>query len=190
MISFESLEDLLGTIDEYIELHTKTSERYGDRLGNLLRSTGGAGEDSMQTAAQIDSDSDPRKSNGFMGGRKDKRQGDSGRQDESGWVSLGTEEYSVKVASGLGNSVTSSEVSVLFKIVEQLKMKLAGLQSARKILADLPSQGFRADQRLLVVFKDGLPRQVIPTNEISAQQKRFKYADQFRATVLEQVREF
>lgn len=190
LISFESLEELLVTLDEYMELHDKASEKYGDRLGNLLRRNGVA-EDSLQTAAQIESpEPEQKKSSGFMGGRKDKKSDDRKISDERGWISIGGEEFSIKVASGFGSSTSANEVSVLFKIVEQLKSKTAALQQARKLLADLPTQGFRADQRLLVVFKDGLPRQVIPTNEISAQQKRFRYSEQFRATVLEEIREF
>ena len=183
LIPFESLEELLSTLDEYTELHTGMAQRYGDRLGYLLRRTGGGpAEDSLQTSAQIDPQEEQqqqKKTNGLvMGGKKEKR-------DERGSITLGGEEFSIKVSSGAGNSLVSNEVSVLFKIVEQLKERIAALQVARKLLSDLPTQGFRADQRLLVVFRDGLPRQVIPTNEISAQQKRFTFAEHFRMTVLE-----
>ncbi|MHB8567132.1 MAG: hypothetical protein ACYC7D_11445 [Nitrososphaerales archaeon] len=180
MISFESLDELLSTIDDYIDLHSKMAERYGDRLGYLLRRSGGSASDALQTSFQAELQEESKKP-GLMGGKKDRK----GEEHESGWIVIGGEEFSIRVASGVGSSASSNEVSVLFKIVEQLKARTASLKVAQKLLGDLPTQGFRADQRLLVVFKDGIPKQVIPTNEISAQQRKFRYADQFRMTILE-----
>ena len=44
IIVFEDLNDLLKTLDEYIELHQDALQRYGDRLGNLLRLSKGTTE--------------------------------------------------------------------------------------------------------------------------------------------------
>lgn len=180
IISFENLKELISNMEEYIDLHQNIAEKYGDRLGYLLRRSGSSGDAFMQTSPQTDtqSDSDEKpKAAGFMGGKKR-------TLDERGWVVLGTDEFTIRVATGTGNSLTSSEISVLFKIVEQLKAKIASLQLALRLLSELPTKGFRADQRLLVVFKDGLPKQVIPTGETSAEQKRFRYLEQFQTTIL------
>jgi hypothetical protein len=210
IVSFENLGELLSTMEEYLDLHVKASEKYGDRLGYLLRRSN-AGLSSSSTSSISGAD-------GALGasGQSAVMEGDQQQQDafdprtrrqqqqqqqqlqfqlqqqqqqqqqvrEGDWVVLGNEDLAIKVATGTGDALKSSEVSVLFKLVEQLKARIANLKVAQRLLAELPSQGFRPDQRLFVVFKDGLPRQVIPTNEMSGQQRRFRYAEQFQIAVL------
>jgi len=79
----------------------------------------------------------------------------------------------------------SNEISILFKVIEALKSKVPVLEAARKLLSELPSQGFDATSRFRVVFKDGLPRYVLPTAEArGTQHKKFWYAETFRIAVL------
>lgn len=173
VLVFENLNELLQTMDEYADLHSKTVARYDDRLGQLLR---GQGVQRDQTAMSSSLDAvDPEDS------KKDKKQkGDKKREgEERGWTTLGTEEFSIKISNG-NASITSNEVSVLFKIVESLKAKIAMINTARKMLSELPTQGFRGDQRLRVVFRDGIPKQIIPTNEMADQQRKFRYVEQFQ----------
>ena len=51
LIPFEDLDDLLKTLDEYMELHQDALQRYGDRLGGLLRMNKGTG-DQLPSATQ------------------------------------------------------------------------------------------------------------------------------------------
>lgn len=101
-------------------------------------------------------------------------------------MSFETEEYTLKVATTGPNSPQSTfTVSQLFKITEALKTKVTALEIARRFLTELPSKGFKSDQKFLAVFREGIPRQVIPTNESVAQTKRFRYSDQFEISILE-----
>ena len=104
------------------------------------------------------------------------------REDEHGWYLLESEEFTIKVANSI--SLPAAESSQLFKIVDALKARVASLEAARVLLGELPSQGFRPDQRYIVMFKDGLPKQVIPTNESYQQQRKFRYSEHFELNVL------
>lgn|SRR5487761_89805 len=175
ILAFDNLDELLSNIDEEIELHKKVLARYGDRLGVLLRNKGGA--ESLQTSAAQDRMESDRTQ------PKNKKRGDT---EDGGWMSFESEEYTLKVATTSLNSPPSSyEVAQLFKVAEALKTKVAALEISKRFLNDFPSKGFRADQRFFVVFREGIPRQIIPTNESREQMKRFRYSDQFETAVLE-----
>jgi len=192
VMAFENLNEVLVVLDQSIDVHSKMIKRYEDRLGVLLRqaressdprlrsagnqipmpSTGGS-EPDLRTAVRPD---DNKK-------KQDKKRDQGG--EEKGWIVLESEDHSLKLATGSETLIASNEISILFKIIETLKSKLPALESSRKLLSDLPSQGFRADQRLRVVFKDGLPKYVLPTTEAQTQnQKKFWYQESFRIAVL------
>ncbi|MDG6998266.1 MAG: hypothetical protein JRN15_04035 [Nitrososphaerota archaeon] len=170
VLVFKNLNDLLGTLDEYAELHSNAVAMYDDRLGHLLRNSGLQGEKFAGSPDMIDSDD-----------KKDKKQKVDKKKEleERGWLTLGSEEFAIKIATSSA-SLASNEVSALFRVVEQLKAKVVMINSARKLLSELPSKGFRADQKIRVVFRDGLPKQVIPTNEMEDQQPKFRYSEQFQ----------
>jgi hypothetical protein len=174
MLSFDSLDELISSVEELIELHKTLLARYGDRLGVLLREKG---MDPVQMSMGQEAN-DPRRAQA----RKRPIEG----VDEGGWMSFETEEYVLKVATtGPSSPHSKFTVSQLFKITEALKTKVTVLEIARKFLSDLPSRGFRADQKYLAVFREGIPRQVIPTNESIEQTRRFRFSDQFEISVLE-----
>lgn len=174
ILAFDDLDEILATIDEEIELHRKLLARYGDRLGVLLRNTDSA--QSLKLAADQERSEPDRNTQ-----RNKKRETEDG-----GWMSLETEEYTLKVATLRPDSPPATfEVAQLFKITEALKSKVGSLELAKRFLNELPSRGYRADQRFLVVFKEGIPRHVIPTNESREQVRRFRYSDQFELASLE-----
>jgi hypothetical protein len=166
MITFESLDDVLGSIDDAIDVHHRAIERYSDILGTMLRKS--VGENQVQIR-QMNAPPSSGKS------QKDRRS-----EDEQGWLILEADDYALRVSNGPTTLVDSHKVVALFKIVEALKSKVTSLESARKLMADLPSKGFNANQRISVVFKDGLPRQILPTGETSAEQPKFGYAGEFQ----------
>jgi hypothetical protein len=190
VMSFENLHEVLAVLDQSIEIHSKLIKRYEDRLGVLLRQARESSDPRLRNAGnQIPipglggGDSELR-----SGGNNDKKKQDKKRDqsgEEKGWIVLESEDHSLKLATGSEAIIASNEISILFKIIETLKSKLPALESSRKLLSDLPSQGFRGDQRLRVVFKDGLPKYVLPTTEPQAQnQKKFWYQESFRIAVL------
>ena len=94
--------------------------------------------------------------------------------------------HTIRLANGSDTQVLSNEVSLLFKVIETLKLKTAALESSRKMISELTSQGFKSDRKnQKVVFKDGLPKYIIPASESAVQtQKKFKYGERFRLAVL------
>src|SRR5579883_1369978 len=197
IIVFENLSDMLSTLEEYAEFHNRAIERYRDRLGLLLR------QREMKADGQVLQGMDPsafkemgieQATGGSVEGgvllsnrkkevKKKEREG-----EDQGWLVFEAEDYSIKVAGvANGNSVASNEISVLFKIVEALNAKLMNLKTAVKIMSDFPSRGIRSDQRFIVIFRDGLPKQIIPTNESQSNQPRFRYAEEFVLERLESV---
>ncbi len=94
-------------------------------------------------------------------------------------------DHTIRLANGPDTQIMANEVSLLFKVIETLKSKTAALESSRKMISEMTSQGFKSDRRLRVVFKDGLPRYLIPVSESFVQkQNKFKYGEQFRLAVL------
>jgi len=191
VMAFENLNEVLAVLDQSIDIHSKLIKRYEDRLGVLLRQARESSDPRLKNAgAQIPmpgmGDTDSRIITGNSDKKKqDKKRGEQQGGEEKGWIVLESEDHSLKLATGSEALIASNEISLLFKIIEALKAKLPPLESSRKLLSDLPSQGFRADQRLRIVFKDGLPKYVLPTSEPQAQnQKKFWYQESFRIAVL------
>ena len=175
VLVFKNLNELLATLDEYAELHSHAVANYDDRLGHLLRDQGIKGENLSALKEPLETEDQ----------KKDKKQkGDKKKEtEERGWFTLGSDEFAIKI----GNSsllAASNEISSLFRVVELLKAKIVMINSARKLLSELPSKGFRGDQKLRVVFRDGLPKQIIPTNEMEDQQTKFRYEEQFQIVSL------
>jgi hypothetical protein len=184
LIEFENLDELLVALDECIDIHAKAVQRYGDRLGALLRQgksttdQGGDSNQSQKQQQQQQAKENPTQKRG--GGRAEK--GDpwtNFRLDKEGNVNL-------RVANPSMISPVSAENSILFRLIETLREKLQSLETARKIIAGLPSQGCRAEQRFLVSFAEGLPRQVIPMNQTSSAQVRFQFKDDFQLDPLDE----
>ena len=187
IMSFENLKEVLAILDQSIDIHSKMIKRYEDRLGILLRQARESNDPRLKSVgSQIPM---PGVSDGFIDPKsnekkkKDDRKHDPG--EEKGWIALESEDHTLRLATGSEAQITANEISILFKVTEALKSKLPALEAAIKLLSDLPSQGFNADQRLRVVFKDGLPKYVLPTTEPKSQdQKKFWYQESFRISVL------
>lgn len=190
VLSFENLNEVLAVLDQSIEVHSKLIKRYEDRLGVLLRQARESSDPRLRSAGSqvmipgVSGGESEVRSGGNDNKKKQDKKKDQGGE-EKGWIVLESEDHLIKLATGSESLIASNEISILFKMIETLKSKLPALEASRKLLADLPSQGFRADQRLRVVFKEGLPRYVLPTTEPQAQnQKKFWYQESFRIAVL------
>jgi len=182
LVSFEDFSELMETVEESIQLHTKAIAKYEDKLGVLLRGSGESKQGmNFDRASQM-----PSLDNGDVQQPKSdkKRRASSADQSDVGWLVLEAEETSVKVATGSAASTTGKQVEALFKIIESLKAKLASLERVRKLISDLPAQGFKPNQSIVVMFRDGIPRQIIPANEVARAYKKFRYSEQFDAQVL------
>jgi hypothetical protein len=183
IISFDSIADLLSELDSSVETYSKVTKRYEDRLGILLRQAKDSNDPRLRAAStemgssgQLESDQQQNKK------KKDEKRRDV---EERGWIVMEAGDHTIRLANGSDTQILSNEISLLFKVIETLKSKTAALESSRKIISELTSQGLKADRRLRVVFRDGLPRYLIPASESSTQQqKKFRYGEQFRLAVL------
>jgi hypothetical protein len=194
VMTFENLEELLALLDESIETHSKMIKRYEDRLGVLLRLARESNDPRLQSvSAQIPmptsngGDSDPSATAANAAKKDDKKKNDKKKEgpEEKGWIVLESEDLSLKIASGTEVQLASNEISILFKTIETLKSKIAPLESSRKLLSELPSQGFKADRRIRIVFKDSIPKYVLPTTDAqNTLTKKFRYGEAFRIAVL------
>ena len=186
IMAFENLNEVLDMLDQSVDIHSKMIKRYEDRLGILLRQARESNDPRLKSVgSQIPM---PGVSDGFEQKNNDKKKKDDKKREpgeEKGWIVLESEDHALKLATGSETQIAANEISILFKITEALKSKIPALEAARKLLSDLPSQGFRADQRMRIVFKDGLPKYVLPTSEPNMQnQKKFWYQESFRIAVL------
>lgn len=178
LMQFENLDELLSTIEDSIELHKLAIRKYGDRLGYLLRDGGSQANApyDFTPASESVSEQELKK---LGKGRKSDSEGES-------WQDFKEHDFRLRVANR--NSETGSEVSVLFEVIESLKLKIQDLTNAKKLLAKFPSEGIRANQSFRVNFVYGLPRYVIPAGEQHGSvdlQRKFVYNEQFQISVLE-----
>jgi hypothetical protein len=185
MVTFENLDDLLGALDDSIEVHKRAIDRYSNFLGGLLRSTLGGGAVPQASIEMRPPQNAPdQKDRARFGLFKSQPSGQPAKktkldENSQGWTVIESGDFSVKVATGQTSLVNQKKTESLFKIVEALKAKVTMLEIARKSLAELPSRGLRANQIISVVFKDGIPRQVIPSNETKDSRPKFGFTAEF-----------
>ena len=185
IVSFDSIGDLLEELDESLETYSKITKRYEDRLGMLLRQAKQSNDPKLQ-AVSADLGSSSGQSDSDQQDKGKKKKEDKKRDvEEGGWIVLEAGEHTIRLANGPDSQILSNEVALLFKVIETLKSRIVALESSRKVISELTSQGFKSNRKIKVVFKDGLPRFIIPSSESSSlQQKKFKYGEQFRLAVL------
>jgi hypothetical protein len=183
LVAFQDLSELLSTVDEYIEAHSAAIANYEDRLGVVLR---GASSETRQGSRPFEQAEVPidLQNGGDPQPKMDKRKRPSSEGREEGWLVLEADETNLKVATGNSSSTAQKQTEALFKIIESLKARLASLDKARKLISSLPGQGFKPNQKIAVMFRDGIPRQIIPMNEIARPKRKFKYSEVFDIQVL------
>lgn len=182
LISFDSLSDLLAELDYCVEIYSKMMKRYEDRLGSLLRQAKDSSDPRLRSVSsdqnavigQSDSEQQNKK-------KKDDKKRDA---EDKGWVVLEEGDVTIRLANGSEGQLLSNEISLLFKVIEALKSKIIAIEASRKLISGLTAQGFKSDRRLRVIFKDGLPRYLIPSIDAAVQERKFRYGEQFRIAVL------
>ncbi len=176
LVTFEHFSSLLEEVDDLLDAHNNTIARYEDRLGVLLRGSGSQAKKGMTAFDQDATAESPMDEQGVQ---------NKGKQGaEQGWLVVEEEETSLKVATGSAAATRGKQTEALFKVIESLKARLVSLQKVRKIISELPSQGFNPNQKIVVMFRDGIPRQIIPSYETSKAMKKFKYSEEFDIQVL------
>lgn len=180
VISFDNLSDLLAELDHDAEYYSKITKRYEDRLGLLLRHAKDSTDPKLRSVSADQSTllSESEQQN------KKKKEDKKREVEDKGWVVLESGDVTIRLANGSETQLISNEISLLFKVIEALKAKITTIEASRKLISELTAQGFKTDRRIKVVFKDGLPRYLIPSTETAVQQRKFRYGEQFRLAVL------
>jgi hypothetical protein len=173
LVTFEDFRSLLDEVDDLIDAHKDSIAKYEDRLGVLLRGVGSKAKSGMSA---FDQDSEMTSSFEEEEGR--------GTASQQGWLVLEDEDTNLKIATGSANAAKGKQTEALFKIIESLKARLASMQKVRKLVGDLPAKGFNPNQKIVVLFREGIPKQIIPSYEVSRAVRKFKYAEQFDIQVL------
>jgi hypothetical protein len=169
LVTFEDFSSLLEEVDDLIDNHNKAIAKYEDKLGVLLR---GVGTQTKRGMTAFDQDEN------MAGVEEEDSRGGKGSGEE-GWLVLESDDSNLKVATGSANSARRKQTEALFKIIESLKARLVSIQKARKLISGLPSQGFNPNQKIVVMFRDGIPRQIIPSYESTKAMRKFKYSEVF-----------
>jgi hypothetical protein len=189
VVAFDNLSDVLLTLEDYANIHNEAIGRYRERLGLLLRqreggNTQGSSDFTLSSDQLLGAELAAQGKN-----KKDPKKKEKDLDDQQGWLVFEASDYALKVASNQGNAAqtASLEISVLFKMVETLNAKVMNLKTAAKMISELPSHGIRADQKFLVIFRDGIPRQVVPTNESGSNQPKFRFQEVFELEPLESL---
>ncbi len=171
LITFENLTDLLDCLDDSIAHYNSAIERYGERLGALIRQGKTPRPDSSTT----------KQNEGNKLEAHQKRPSVLGSKDP--WIVFKPDKKDsvpiFRVANTSVQSPASAESAILYRVIDTLKEKVKVLDSARKTLSDLPPSGIRSDQRFLVSFSDGLPRHIIPTHQSYSTEAKFSFSGEF-----------
>lgn len=181
VITFDSLSDFLTELDHCVETYSKMTKRYEDRLGFLLRQAKDSNDPRLRS---VSTDQGTQMGQLEFDQNKKKKDDKKREVEDKGWVVLESGDVTIRLANGSEAQLLSNEISLLFKVIEALKSKTASIEASRKLISELTAQGFKSDRRIKVVFKDGLPRYLIPSTESLLPQRRFSYVEQFRLAVL------
>ena len=76
---------------------------------------------------------------------KNKKKKEDKKRDveERGWIVMDAGDHTIRLANGADSQILANEVSLLFKVIETLKSKTAALESSRKVISEMTSQGFK-----------------------------------------------
>jgi hypothetical protein len=165
IVTFDSLDELIATVEEARELYRSAIDRYGDTLGGILRSP---------PPGTMSSPIPPL--NNEEGGGKKGKGGSGGGKMSGGWMEI--QELSIAL-----NNPVAAHSQLLFKAAEELKIRLAKLDMIRKTLSEFPSRGYGSGYAYIVYFFEGIPENIvlIPSNK---QTSRFRFATQFATQTL------
>jgi hypothetical protein len=158
ILTFDSLDELVATIEEARELYRSAIDRYGDTLGGILRSP---------PPGTMSSPIPPLST---------EKKGKGEKKMSGGWTEMGDLSLAI-------NSPVAAHSQLLFKAAEELKMRLAKLDAVRKTLSEFPSRGYGSGYAYIVYFFEGIPENIVlvPSNKVMS---KFRFATQFATLTL------
>jgi hypothetical protein len=156
ILSFHSHEEVTRYLRDLSEYFQKESERYGDKLGNMLRGPG-----------QPPSSSKEAKDN-----KKDEKKPDQKRPPPGGWVKMGTMLVNTTTAD-------SAITEVMYQVLEDLKLKLARTTEALKSFEQNANTLIPQGSTFEIYVKNGVPERIV-AKAGEAKKATFNFDGRFR----------
>jgi len=157
LLKFYTQAEITKYMKEVAEYYQKEAEKYGDKLGGMLRT--GPGE----SASKEDKKQD----------KGDKKGDQKGRPGGSGWVKMGTLMLNT---ANTGPAMTE----VMYQIHEDLKQKLARTNDAIKSFESGASTLIPQNATFQLYVRNGVPERIIVGAEEEAKKTVFNFDGKFR----------
>lgn len=152
ILRFNSHEEVVKYLRDLCEYYQKESEKYGDKLGSMLR---GAPAQPQQKDA-----------------KKDDKKADTKKVTPGGWVKMGT------LLMNVTNQDTAT-TEVMYQLHEDLKGKLARTTDALKSLETGANTLFPQNSSFDVFVKNGVPERIVVL-PAEAKKAAFNFDAKFR----------
>jgi len=158
-MKFYAQAEIIKYMKEVSEYYQKESEKYGDKLGGMLRS--GPGESAPKEEKKQD-----------KGDKNDKKNDQKGKPSGGGWLKMG---------SMLLNTANSGPATteVMYQIHEDLKSKLARTNEALKSFEQNASTLIPQNATFQLYVRNGVPERIIVEAE-EAKKVVFNFDGKFR----------
>jgi hypothetical protein len=157
LIKFYSHDEITKYLRELSEHYQKEAEKYGDKLGGMLRTGPGAG-----TAAK-----DAKKQD-----NKEKKSDPKSKTGGGGWIKMGSLLLNT-------SNPESASTEVMYQVHEELKAKLAKTTEALKSFEQNANTLIPQNATIQLYLKNGVPERVI----VEAEEKKkatFSFDGKFR----------
>ncbi len=147
LVKFFSRDELKRFLKSLADSYTTQAEQYGDRLGSILRGTGG---DSGQPPSKGDTLPEEKTKNT----KTPKGQEDKGKTKSKGWVKMGSLLVNV-------SDPKTGMTEVLFQLHEESKSKLEKATAALKSFEELSSTTMPQDASYWLQLRNGVPERIV-----------------------------
>lgn len=135
VMKFYSHEEVVKYLRELAEYYQKESEKYGDKLGSMLRGTG------RPETAQKEA-------------KKDEKKPEAKKASPGGWTKMGS------ILINTTNAEAAS-TEVMYQVHEDLKLKLARTTEALKSFEQNANAVFAQNSVFEMFFKNGVPERIV-----------------------------
>lgn len=173
---FKSLLDLTKFVDENLELHKSELSRYEEELGQMLRQAeqdNSTDEWVKEIKSKLTPEEKPKSSSEKVKVKehKEHREKKEKSKDAKNWVNY----KDLRIFTG---KATQGMTEVYFEAVNELKVHIDKLNSAKEILAQLANAGI-SHAFYLVYIKNGIPEKLVFIPQGTREQTKFEFRADF-----------
>jgi len=147
--NFFSLVELSEYIEQEISYCKSTNEKYGERLGSLLRENehSHGDENWFKDLSGLQKNSKAKKSDG-----KKKGKGKGKKKAKSGWINYNEIMLSIEY---------NGEAQILFEVIENLNAKLSRLEKIKDDIEGLKRLGLEENLIYITYLHEGIPEKIV-----------------------------